>query len=580
MRLKIIVLLVLFIGCNEDDMQFAQHGVLGSANQGQQISPTDDFVPVIFSWGQSNEIGRAEYYRYLDLTPYTFDPTKVSIYTKTDYTATDNGSWGYLQVGSPSTHEYDLPTFVTYGSYVTAAIKLSAILNRRVYIIPTADGGTVVNTLGTYRTWNPATSNECFDVAMDNYYQVAIDKLQAANPGVPIVVFITVTEGETDAGQSRSQADFYADITSVISAMRSYEQLSSSLLVAAKINYMQTAAETTINAAWEQYRAANSTLTRLIETSDLKRKQDLTAAEKGGITVTASDDEHLSYLAQNTKGLRVAEAIRAYYGWPDVSLTPASTNTGYNPTGIGTVHVRIQGTSGKVTLTTNKYQIATITNDGSIGSFSITNGVLQYKEDGFKGWINSDKNKVVGGATDNLLRVQSSAAIGTSLFNHSFSFAAWVRPRDGNPPAIYTLFHDIQNTASVNNSRVTVVITTDGKIYAYYAVGGTVVQAQTNTAIFSDNTQEAPKHIAVTFTSGDLIRIYVDGVLQTLDVTLNGNLSTVVMANYVNATNVMTIGATRSGASTYTTHFYGHIREFMIQPVVYSAGDIANLMLN
>lgn len=549
----------------------------------QTLDPASNFIPVLLSWGQSNEIGRAEFERYFHLTPYSFDPTGIQIYRKTDYTSTDNGAWEKLQVGGPATREYDLPTFTTYGSYVTAAIKLRALLNNKtVYIIPTADGGTVVNTLGTFRTWNPATSNECFDVAMDNYYQVAIDKLQAANPGVPIKVFIACTEGETDAGQSRTQTQFFNDVTDVVTAMRAYEELSTAPLIAAKINYMQTAAETTINAAWEQYRSANSTLVRLVETSDLKRKTDLTVTEKGSISPsTGSDDEHLSYLAQNTKGLRVAEAIRDFYGWSDVSIVPASTNTAFDPSTLGTVHVRLQGTSGKVTLQANRYDIATsagaIVNDGSIGTFSITNGTYQYKEDGGEAWINA--GAVVSGAANNS-RIQTSAAVGTSLFNHSYSFAAWIKPRDGNPAVVSVLYHDVQNTTNVNNSRTYALITTDGKINAVYAQGGTAVQATTQNAIFTDGTQSGPKHIAITFTSGDFIRIYVDGVLQTLDATNNGNISGLTMASYVNATNVLTIGALRSGAATYSSYFYGKMREVLIQPVVYSAGDIANLMLN
>jgi hypothetical protein len=557
-------------------MSFFQ-ALLASSDDG--LLATDDFIPVILSWGQSNEIGRAEFGRYLDLTPYTFDPIKVKGYWKTDYTTTDNGQWSSMQVGSAMTREYDLSSFTTYGSYVTAAIKLAAILNKTVYVIPVADGGTVVNTLGTYRTWNDATSAECFDVAMDRFYQVAIDKLQVEFPGKQIVVFITVTEGETDAFQTRTQLQFFNDVTSIMTAMRSYEQLSTALLVVQKINYMQNSDEDTINAAWDDYLAANPDRVRIVETSDLVRKTDLTVTEKGGISPsTGADDEHISYLGQNEKGLRVAEAIRSFYGWADVSLTPSSTNTAFDPTSIGTVHIRLQGSSGKVTQTANKYTLTGITNDGSIGTFAINNGTIHYKQDDIKGWINS--NLTLSSGSNNLPRVQTTAAVGTSLFNHSFSIAGWVRPRDGNPTAFYSLVHDIQNTASVNNSRVLVGIATDGKVYALYAVGGTAVQAQTNTAVFTDNTQTAAAHLTWTFTSGGLIRIYVNGVLQTLDAVLNGNISALTMANYVNATNTLTLFATRGTGSSYNNHFYGHVRELMIQPVVYSTTDIANLMLN
>jgi hypothetical protein len=577
--LKLLLLTFLF-SCSCEEEKVNKEMIINPYIYGAPLLASDDFIPVIFSWGQSNEIGRGEAERQLQLTPYSFDPTGIKIYYKTNYSATDNGAWYNLQTGSVLTQEPD-NSVTTFGSYITAAIKLGAILNKTVYIIPTADGGTVVNNTGGLRTWHPSVVNECFDVAMDNYYQVAIDKLQVAFPGKQIVVFMTVTEGESDAGTGRTQLQFYNDITTVISSMRAYELLSTSPLIAAKMNYLQTSAEDDIDAAWVDYYNANPSVVRLVETTDLPRKMDLTTAQKGGITAsTGSDDEHLSYIAQNTKGLRVAEEIRNYYGWADVSIIPSSTNTGFDPTTLGTVNVRLQGTSSKVTLQTDKYNISTsagaIVNDGSTGTFAVT-GTIQYKETELKGWINI--SGLIGGIA-NTSRIQTGAAVGTSLFNHSFSIAAWIKPRDGNPPANYSIFHDIASTGTPNNSRLLVYMSTDGKLNALYAVGGTAVTATTASAIFVDGTQDRSKHIAITFTSGNFIRIYVDGVLQTLDVTNNGNIAALTMANYTNGTNVFTIGAQRTGAATYNTYYYGHIREVMIQPVVYSAGDIANLMLN
>jgi hypothetical protein len=558
-------------------MRSELHNIIAQSN----VSLASNFIPVLWDGapGQSNSIGRGEADRYKQLTPWSCNPKGVKIFYKPDYTATDNGYWSQLYIGSVQTVEPDLSTFRVFGGYVTAALKLAAILNRDVFIIPTGDGGTVMNTLGTYRTWNPATANECFDVAHDRYFTPAISKLQTAYPGRQIVVFRVVHEGETDAGQSRSQADFLADIQAYENSSRGHDPLIlRAVTVVCEINYMQTAAETTINAAWAQFIATDPQRVKFVTTSDLKRKVDLTTTEKGGITAsTGADDEHLSYLAQIEKGWRIAEAIRLRYSFPDVSLVSPSTNTGFDPSTINAGHVRLQMSSGKVTLTTDTYKVASLTNDLSAGIFNSVTNLVYFKHDRYKGWTEWDFFNL---ATTNLPRIQSSAAIGTTLFAHSFSYGEWIRPRDGNPPILACLVNDIQNTASPNNSRLLINIATTGKINIIFAIGGTAVQATTNTAVFVDNTIEEPIHLAVTFTSGGLIRIYVNAVLQTLDAVQNGDISGLTMANYVNATNTLTLGANRTGAGVYANHFYGHRRELTIQPVVWSVSDIQNLMLN
>lgn len=553
------------------------HNLLAQPN----ISLASNFIPVLWSGspGQSNDIGRAEADRYHQLTPYTVDPKQIHIYYKPDYTATDNGAWFPLIVGSILTVEPDLPSFRVFGGYVTAAIKMQSMLNRPVYIIPTGDGGTVMNTLGTYRTWNPATSGECYQVATERYFTPAISKLMTDFPGRQIVIFRAIHEGETDAGQSRSQANFLADVQSFENSLRAYNPLLLFAPVAVcEIFYMDTAAEDTINAAWTQFVNADPGRVKWVQTSDLKRKVDLTTTEKGSLTATTgADDEHLSYLAQVTKGLRIAEAWRSFYGWASGDLQPASTNTGFNPSTINAGHVRLQCSPGKVTTTANTYKLTALTNDLSTGTFSTFTNLHLFKWEGGKGWW---QTPTVNAASNNFPRLVSSAAIGTTLFAHSFSYGEWIRPRDGQYTIIQCLLHDIQNVSSPNNSRLQIFILTTGKINVIFSIGGTAVQAVTDSVIFPDGSQTEPVHLAITFTSGGLIRIYINAVLQTLDAVNNGNISGLTMANYVNGTNPLLLGARLAAAATYDQHFYGHRRELTIQPVVWSVGDIQNLMLN
>jgi hypothetical protein len=539
-----------------------------------------DFIPVIFDApSQSNGIGRAEADRYTQLTPWSTAPKGVKIFYKPDYTSTDNGSWSQCFVGSIVTVEPDLPSFRVFAGYVTAAIKLQAILNRNVYIIPCGDGGTIMNDGGAFRSWHPTISGECYTVANARYLSQAIAKLRTDFPGRQIVIFRTAHEGETDASQGRTQAQFLTDVQTYETAARGFTGIMDNApFIVTKINYLQTSGEDDINAAWQDLADADPKRVKIVDISDLPRKTDLTTTEKGGLSPsTGSDDEHTSYLAQIEKGFRIAEQIRAFYGWADVSLIPATTNTAFDPSTINAGHVRLQCTSSKVTLVADKYIISAATNDLSTGTFSSVTNLVTYKHNAGKGWLFFP---LLNGASANLSRLQSSAAIGTTLFSHSYSYSSWVIPRDGNPPSVYTLYHDVQNTSNLNLSRTYALITTDGKINVVYAVGGTAVSATTASAVFSDNTVESPVHIAITFTSGDYIRIYVNGVIQTLDAGALGNISALTMANYVNATNSLAIGVQRTGASTYLNHFYGHMREVTIQPVVYSTTDIANLMLN
>lgn len=539
-----------------------------------------DFIPVLFEApGQSNAIGRGEADRYNQLTPWATTPQKVKIFYKPDYTATDNGTWNDLIVGTILTVEPDLSSFRVLGGYVTAAIKLAAILNRNVYIIPCGDGGTIMNNGGAFRSWHPSISAECYEVAHSRYLSPALTKLRTDFPGRQILIFRLAHEGETDAGEGRTQSEFFTDIGTYETSARAFTGiLDNAPFIITKISYMRDAAEDVINLAWQQFADADPNRVKIIDISDLDRKVDLTTAEKGGFSPsTGADDEHQSYLAQIEKGFRIAEAIRAFYGLADVSLVAPTTNTAFDPSTINAGHVRLQGTSSKVTLVTDTFRISAATNDLSTGTFSSVTGVVCYKHDGGKGWIFFP---LLNGASNNLSRLQTSAAVGTTLFAHSFSVSCWIRPRDGRPPAVYTIYHDVQNTGAINNSRTYALVLTTGQVNVVLAIGGTAVQATTLDPVFDDNAVQRPYHLAITFTSGDAIRIYIDGVLTALDPAFPGDISGLTMANYVNATNVLAIGVNRTGASTYNNHFYGHIREFTIQPVVYSVGDIANLMLN
>jgi len=252
-------------------------------------------------------------------------------------------------------------------------------------------------------------------------------------------------------------------------------------------------------------------------------------------------------------------------------------NNEFNPATLTNNGIRIQ--FNKDNSTRDSLGIFTaLTNNlgiGTIGSFIGSPSPIYKFNEGYKGWASfiSGANAYIGGAS----------AVGTQLFADAtgFSFSFWVKPRDGQPSTTNTIFHDIQNTGSPANSRIGIGILAAGTINAFISIGGTTVNATTNTAIFSDNKQYQSVHVAITFTNGELIRIYINGVLQSLAGGANGNISALNLANYINATNIPLWGATRTGASTFTNYFAGMLREFVVQKgIIYSQTDISNLMTN
>lgn len=177
-------------------------------------------------------------------------------------------------------------------------------------------------------------------------------------------------------------------------------------------------------------------------------------------------------------------------------------------------------------------------------------------------------------------RIQLTNSLGNSLFRTSFSIGLWLWPDDGQPAATNMIFSDRSTTATTpvsTTDRVQVTLDSTGTITASYMINNTIGTARTASAVFADGAVAA-KHIAITFTSGDFIRIYADGVLQSLDASFTGDISALTMSSYT--TTVFGTIAQRVNGAGFDLPFLGKIREFMIQPVAWTAGNIADIMLN
>lgn len=180
---------------------------------------------------------------------------------------------------------------------------------------------------------------------------------------------------------------------------------------------------------------------------------------------------------------------------------------------------------------------------------------------------------------DGTCRMRSVTSIGNTLYRNSFSVGFWLRPADGQPAATNILYRDSSNQSTTVDDRVQISLGSDGKITALYTINTVSGTATTASAVFANGAVTTPKHIAATFTSGGLIRIYVDGVLQTLDVTNNGDISALTMSSYTTS-NQSHFGQRQTGGASWDLGYVGYVREILCQPVVWSAGDITNIMLN
>lgn len=564
-------------------MQLTQLGIQNTFPSRVRAS---DFVFVIMDMGQSNAIGRAESDR-LALTTYPEKPAKVNIYFKPDYTTTLNGAFQAYQAGVNTEEPDQSSTLRMFSHSLALGAKLRDYTGNSTYIIPAGDGGTALEQNLTSPDWSPASVGECFQIFMQRYYNVAMATVLALHPTKQVKVVILWSQGETDATDGTATTDYATNFDNFYSSVRGLAITYQSYIQAApwivsSLNYLQTANETTINGVFDSF-AAGTGLGNLfvVDMSAQPRKVDLTTGEKGGFTPTASDDEHLSYIAQNYFGAQAFEIVKTFFGLTSADPSEYLTNTQFDPSTITASGIRVQFSRNENTIDSDNK----ITNaNNSLTSTDFTTVATAQHAPRFK--VDKLRGAIWFSPLATVHRVESDAAIGTSLFAGSWSFGAWVKPRTATSGDVRIIVHDIQNVASPNNSRMFISINASGQIYGAIGVGGTIVQYRSLAAVWSGtlgNDITDWKHIAVTATSGDFVRVYVDSVLEPMDTTpgFTGDISGLTLANYVNATNKLQIGARRQAASNYDQFYYGMLREVIIQPgVVYSTSDIANLMLN
>lgn len=269
-------------------------------------------------------------------------------------------------------------------------------------------------------------------------------------------------------------------------------------------------------------------------------------------------------------GLNAASLIYKY----DVSHTNSPStenysNTNFFPETITATGIRLQMNRDNIQVTTSPAAVAahnTLETGGL--QFATAGTAPEFQVANDKGWLNFVSGRIV-----------SDGSLANTFFRASFSFGFWLWPDDGQPAAAQSVFRCSSEVTTTITDTVRFQLSTDGKVLVSYAANTVNANLVPANAIFANGAVGTPVHIACTFTSGGIIRLYVDGVLQSDDGVSTGDISAITMTNF-STTNPLYWGMRQTGASTFDLPYTGRLREFLIQPVIWSAGDITNIMLN
>jgi len=157
-----------------------------------------------------------------------------------------------------------------------------------------------------------------------------------------------------------------------------------------------------------------------------------------------------------------------------------------------------------------------------------------------------------------------------STFQGSFSISIWVKPDDGRPDAANEDIFGVKD----GTDHAVLILTTLGNINYYYTAGGNNVQAQSNSAVFSDGPCTVWTHIVATV-DGSNIKLYINGSEITLDAANDGDMTGVTMSEFTSAENIY-IGA-RNDDGSDANHFAGGIDNAMLFGKALTAAEVTAL---
>jgi hypothetical protein len=156
-----------------------------------------------------------------------------------------------------------------------------------------------------------------------------------------------------------------------------------------------------------------------------------------------------------------------------------------------------------------------------------------------------------------------------STFRDSFSVSCWIKPVDGQPTS-----NEYFLGGKDGDNRVYAYIDTSGKINFGIKDGTINGLAQTSSAVFSNGVQEWT-HITLVAVADTQLYIYVNGAVQTLDGTNDGDVSGLTFAN-ITTSQAFYLGAYNNWGSD-SNHFAGQMKDIRIFSAALSASQVSQV---
>jgi hypothetical protein len=309
----------------------------GGGEGGGSVPPSfpANTIPVIIDLGQSQSGARGESNRIV-LTSYSQTPTDAQIYAKVTYDAVDNGVWEQTDaLSNTSDNRYvDHSTFKFFGGEISLQTKVierlgihhstfkffggeislqTKVIERLgipCYYIKVAFGSTFLAQVGV-NNWNPSSVGSLLDQFLNNFFDVAIPKLQAANPTKNIkILCVKWKQGEADSEQQTYIDEYQSNFLGLMSKVRAHDTLLNNVpFIVTKLHFYENALEGQINTIFDNVAGNPANNCHTVNYSDMPKKVELTTEQKGGIPPTGSDDNHMSYLGQIADGERTYDKL-------------------------------------------------------------------------------------------------------------------------------------------------------------------------------------------------------------------------------------------------------------------------------
>ncbi|HVT62852.1 MAG TPA: LamG-like jellyroll fold domain-containing protein, partial [Legionellaceae bacterium] len=179
--------------------------------------------------------------------------------------------------------------------------------------------------------------------------------------------------------------------------------------------------------------------------------------------------------------------------------------------------------------------------------------------------------------TDNYVNTNTTFS---STFQGSYTVSFWMKPTNGHPAGLQTLFGDSESSSCGGNICIVKgILNTDGTVEFQFQPGGaTTADAKTNAAVFASG-QTSWTYVTIvansTTNGAGGILIYINGQLVTLNGSNNGNTSGITFSGYT-AINKIFLGARDSGSASQ--FFNGQLDDFKIYNYVRTPSQILDDM--